>query len=109
MAKTEMMMIAFANGGILPAGISGSGEERAVPAHEPVSVPKTYGEHLVSDRFAYVPEGGDGKADDVKSAAERKKLEQRLASLRADLDKAKDDEAKTRIEGDIAVLEKQFA
>jgi len=45
----------------------------------------------------------------VKSAAERKKLEQRLASLRSDLDKAKDDEAKTRIEGDIAALEKQLA
>lgn len=52
MAKSDTMTIVFPNGGILPRDITGGGE-RTVAAHEPVDVPRAYGEHLVSDRFAY--------------------------------------------------------
>lgn len=47
------MLIAFPNGGRLPVGTVGNAKEISVPAHEPVRVPLSYGEHLVADRFAY--------------------------------------------------------
>lgn len=52
MAKSDTMTIAFPNGGILPRDVTG-GDERPVGPHEVVDVPRSYGEHLVSDRFAY--------------------------------------------------------
>lgn len=52
MTKSDTMTIAFANGGILPREVTG-GDEQPVGAHEAVDVPRAYGEHLISDRFAY--------------------------------------------------------
>ena len=55
MSKSDTMWIAFPNGGNLPASIAG-GKERSIPAREPVKVPRTYGEQLTGDRFAYETE-----------------------------------------------------
>lgn len=55
MSKPETMWIAFPNGGILPKDVTKS-EERKVGPHEAVRVPRTYGQHLVDDHFAYEAE-----------------------------------------------------
>lgn len=49
MAKT--ITIAFLHGGILPAEITGKDEVKVKP-HEPVSVPESYANQLINDRFA---------------------------------------------------------
>lgn len=101
MAKTEMLTIAFRNGGILPAEITG-GEERRVAAHEPVSVPKAYGQHLVDDRFAYPADPEESKQQvEQLTVSQRKKLEARLESLRADHTKADDVEIKAKLAAEI--------
>ena len=66
MAKSDTMLIAFPNGGILPCEVTG-GDERAVPPHEPVEVPTAYGQHLVDDRFAYKPKPASKKSSSESS------------------------------------------
>lgn len=106
MSKSSTMFIAFPNGGILPADIAG-GKETPVAAHEPVRVPRSYGEHLVSDRFAYETEapkrkqnGGDARAAEIAA---------RIDALRADLLAAADDAEKERIAREIEALETEAA
>ncbi len=53
--KIEMMEIAFSHGGRLPVGLIGNPAEVEVMAHEAVSVPRSYGEYMIADRFAYAP------------------------------------------------------
>lgn len=105
MAKTEMMTIAFPNGGIIPGEITG-GVEKPVSAHEGVEVPKAYGEQLVSDRFAY--EVATVAQPEPLTAAQRKKLEARLDVLRAEHDKAADDEQKAKLSSEIAEVVAQL-
>lgn len=90
----ETMLIAFPNGGILPADITG-GAERRVGPHEAVEVPFAYGDHLVNDRFAY-------EAKPPRKSAARAKLEKRIAELQAGLDRATKPEDKAKLEGEIA-------
>lgn len=104
MSSKETMWVAFPNGGIIPASITG-GKDRAVNAHEPIKVPAEYGEHLVHDRFAYKAEapsrsGKGGKGD--KSAVDPVTL--KLADLQAQKAAATTDEDRARIDGEIADL-----
>lgn len=48
----KKMNIAFPQGGIVPGSVLGKKEDQACDAMEPVSVPETYGQHLVDDHFA---------------------------------------------------------
>lgn len=113
MSKPETMWVAFPNGGILPKDITKS-KERPVGPHEAVRVPRTYGQHLVDDRFAYEAEepkkakaegGGKQKAEITeleKSVAQAEEAfanaaggeEKRLAA--AVLDEAKAELAKAQ-------------
>lgn len=102
MASEKKMKIAFKHGGIIPASVIGAkdGKDKRCTAHEAVSVPESYGNHLLSDGFAY----------EVKSAAEAK----RDAKALADANKAvADAEAKVAAAGDDvdkkAAAEKELA
>lgn len=72
MAKTDTMTIAFPNGGILPRDVTG-GDEQSVGPHEPVEVPRAYGEHLVADRFAYLATSKPAKAHQSADAGQSSK------------------------------------
>lgn len=90
------MTIAYPHGGILPASVTG-GEEKRVPPHEPVSVPRYYGEHLIHDRFAYEVEPkktGKGKAK-TDAVAE---FEASHAELLQQIDAASDLEEKGKLQ-----------
>lgn len=103
-----VMTIAFPNGGILPTEITG-GAERAVPAHEPVEVPLAYGQQLVGDRFAYIPDKTEVvEAKDALTQEQRRKLDQKLAGLREDLKKVTTDEHKARLTAEITEIEQQL-
>lgn len=104
MSSKETMWIAFPNGGIIPASITGE-KDRAVDAHDPVKVPSEYGQHLVHDRFAYEAEAPNrkGKAGKGgKSAVDSVTL--KLADLQAQKAAATTDEDRARIDGEIAAL-----
>jgi len=91
MASEKKMKIAFKHGGIIPASVIGAkdGKDRRCGAHQPFSVPESYGNHLVSDGFAY----------EVKPAAQEKKEAKALA----DANKAvADAEAKVAAAGEDA-------
>lgn len=105
--KSDTMKIAFPNGGILPRDITG-GEERAVSAHEAVEVPRAYGEHLISDRFAYEAKPARKSKAEIAAEAARSKLEQQLAGLREAHAKADSQVAKDKIAEKIASAEKQL-
>lgn len=108
MAKSETMMIAFPNGGILPADITG-GKERAVSAHEAVEVPRSYGQHLVDDRFAYEAKPARKSKALAAAEAERTKLEKQLADLRENQGRASSQDAKAKIAEKIADAERRLA
>lgn len=96
----ETMWIAFPNGGIIPAAVTG-GKDRQVDAHEAVKVPAEYGRHLVHDRFAYEAASPgrkpkQAKADDDASA--------KLAELQSRKTAAGSDEERAQIETEIAAL-----
>lgn len=106
----ETMWIAFQNGGILPATITGD-KDKEVSAHEPVSVPADYGKHLVHDRFAYEakPKGKAMKASGGDSAEARKRLEETLAGLRKKAEEAQDVAEKAKLAEQAAAVEKKIA
>lgn len=106
----ETMWIAFPNGGILPAAITGD-KDKEVPAHEPVPVPADYGKHLVHDRFAYEakPKGKATKASGGDSAEARQRLEATLAGLRKKVDEAQDVAEKAKLAEQVAAVEKKIA
>lgn len=113
MSKSDKMFIAFPNGGILPADISG-GEEKKVSAHEPVRVPRTYGEHLVSDHFAYEaepPKKADSakKPDQGSPAGRAAEIATAIEGLRKAEAAAAEDAEKLRLADEIAALEQESA
>lgn len=108
MAKSDTMMIAFPNGGILPRDVTG-GKERPVSAHEAVEVPRAYGQHLVEDHFAYEAKPARKSKAEVAAAAECTKLEKQLAELRENQGKASSQDAKARIGEKIADIERRLA
>ena len=101
----ETMWIAFPNGGILPAAITGD-KDREVAAHDPVSVPADYGKHLVHDRFAYEAKP---KASGGDSAEARQRLEATLAALRKKVEDAQDVAEKAKLAEQVAAVEKKIA
>lgn len=109
MSKSDTMHIAFPNGGILPASVTG-GKETSVPPHEAVKVPRTYGEHLVHDRFAYEAEAPKarkkaGPTPDTLIAD----LETQIEHKRKALEDEPDAERRASIEKEIAFHEDQLA
>jgi len=105
----ETMWIAFPNGGILPAAITGD-KDREVAAHDPVSVPADYGKHLVHDRFAYEAKPkGKAKASGGDSAEARQRLEATLAALRKKVEDAQDVAEKAKLAEQVAAVEKKIA
>lgn len=112
MSKSETMYIAFPYGGILPADVAG-GDEKKVGPHDPVKVPRTYGEHLIEDRFAYRAEAPKARKNEggrppvdlaaledavktAEAAASAAADDSEKAAAEADLAKARDDLAKAR-------------
>lgn len=105
-AKAEMMTIAFSHAGIIPAEITG-GKAVNVAAHAHVEVPRSYGEQLVTDRFAYVPEMQMSEAQPADVT--RAELEKELAGRREALVKETDAAKKATQTAKIADLETQLA
>lgn len=93
MSSKETVHIAFPYGGILPAGIAGE-KDRPVGPHEPVRVPKSYGDSLVEDRFAYVAEPKK-KPREKSEKPDLGALEQAVKQVELDLDAASDDDARS--------------
>ena len=81
MSKSDTMFIAFPNGGVIPASITG-GKDRKVAPHEAVKVPKNYGDSLVEDRFAYATDPETAKAATASRKASADDLGEREASLK---------------------------
>lgn len=70
MSKKSTIVVAFPHGGIIPAGVLEKPANVSVLPHEPIEVPKFYGEHLISDRIAYdFVEAEKRKKADAASAA----------------------------------------
>lgn len=70
MSKKPTIVVAFPHGGIIPAGVLEKPANVSVLPHEPIEVPKFYGEHLISDRIAYdFVEAEKRKKADAASAA----------------------------------------
>lgn len=70
MSKKSTIVVAFPHGGIIPAGVMEKPANVSVPPHEPIEVPKVYGDHLISDRIAYdFVEAEKRKKADAASAA----------------------------------------
>ncbi|NBN62789.1 hypothetical protein [Pannonibacter tanglangensis] len=65
-------VVAFPDGGIIPASESHTGHDYSVEAHTPVELRREYAEHLIHDRFAYAVDApeADGKEADPTPAAE---------------------------------------
>lgn len=53
MSKKPNIVVAFPRGGIIPAAVLEKSDDVPVRPHEPIAVPKIYGDHLISDRIAY--------------------------------------------------------
>lgn len=53
MSKKSTIVVAFPHGGIIPARVLDEDKNISVLPHEPIEVPKVYGDHLISDRIAY--------------------------------------------------------
>lgn len=70
MSKKSTIVVAFPHGGIIPAGVLEKPKDVSVPPHEPIEVPKVYGDHLIFDRIAYdFVEAEKRKKADAASAA----------------------------------------
>lgn len=103
MSKKSTIVVAFPHGGIIPAGVLEKPANVSVLPHEPIEVPKFYGEHLISDRIAYdFVEAEKRKKADAASAARDaatasadaealEKLRSENTRLTTDLEKAKAD------------------
>lgn len=71
MSKKSTIVVAFPHGGIIPARVLEQPANVSVLPHEPIEVPKFYGEHLISDRIAYdYVEAEKRKKADAASAAQ---------------------------------------
>ena len=113
MAKSDTIFIAFKNGGRLPKEITG-GEEKVVPPHEAVRVPRTYGESLIEDRFAYLTEAqkkapSSPTTSKPEGGPDRAALEDAVAQAELDLATATDDDAKSAAELSLAKAKEDLA
>lgn len=70
MSKKSTIVVAFPHGGIIPARVLDEDKNISVLPHEPIEVPKVYGDHLISDHIAYdFIEAEKRKKADAASAA----------------------------------------
>lgn len=93
MSKKPNIVVAFPRGGIIPAAVLEKSDDVPVRPHEPIAVPKVYGDHLISDRIAY----------DYAEAEKRKKAA--AESAEADAETARlDAEAVQSLNEKIALL-----
>lgn len=110
---SKKICIAFRHGGIIPAAVLGTEEDKKLNAHEPFEVPAAYGKSLIEDRFAYAVEpekkkGREKPAEDVAKAAaidaaQRKVDDAKTAVAAADIaDKAAAEAALADAERDLA-------
>ncbi|MCF7646889.1 hypothetical protein KQ944_17995 [Bacillus subtilis] len=93
MAKT--ITIAFLHGGILPAEVTGKDEVKVKP-HEPVSVPESYGNQLINDRFAVLAkpiakEKSQAKQSTAPAGTSLAELGRLVGEAKAALDSATDE------------------
>ena len=93
MASEKKMKIAFKHGGIIPAAVIGAkdGKDKPCTAHEAVAVPESYGNHLITDGFAYEVKTAAAAKKDAKALADANKAvgdaEKKLAEAGDDADK----------------------
>lgn len=110
MSKSETMYIAFPFGGSIPGPVLNEKEDRKVGPHDPVRVPRSYGEHLVNDRFAYEAEPPKKAAKPVPPKdVTIEDLEARLAATHKAIGEAADLEAKGKLEAEAAAIEAEIA
>lgn len=106
MAKEDTITIAFPNGGLLPRSVTGENADKPVQPRQAVDVPRRYGEHLISDRFAYEVKSDRPKR---KVAAQKSSEEVAIAELKAALVQLRADAAKATSEEDKAALSRQIS
>lgn len=110
MASKSTMKIQFPRGGTIPKEVLKADKDKKCAPGEAVSVPKAYGEHVVSDRFAdevkTSTKGGNAAAD---KKAELAKLGTAVRDAKAALAKAATDEAKADAQAGLDVAEKALA
>ncbi|HEV2504404.1 MAG TPA: hypothetical protein VGV39_15100 [Mesorhizobium sp.] len=111
MSKNETMHIAFPNGGSIPASVLKEKDDRKVGPHEAVRVPRSYGEHMVANRFAYEADPAKAKAPATGTKGSADGREEDLKKFASVL--ASREEALKTAESDLAVrteaLEKLIA
>lgn len=91
--------VAFKGNSIVPAAVLGEKKDRKMQAGEPVSLPASYADHVVKERFAaYCDAPKSGKKKAPKEAA-IEAAQASLAELDARLDgMAADDAARAEVE-----------
>lgn len=111
MASKSTMKIQFPRGGTIPKEVLKSNKDKKCDPGEVVTVPKTYGDHLVSDRFAVEAKASTkgGKAEADKKKAELAKLEAAVSDAKVALEKADTDEAKATAQAALDAAEKALA
>lgn len=111
MSKNETMHIAFPHGGTIPASVLKEKGDRKVGPHEAVRVPRSYGEHMVSDRFAYEADPANSKAPAAGARGSADSREEDIKKIAGELSTR--EEALKAAEGALAdrteVLEKLVA
>jgi hypothetical protein len=68
MSRKSKITIAFPRGGIIPAAVLKADKDRKCDPGEPVSVPASYGQHLVDEKFAVEVKAPRAKADKSSGA-----------------------------------------
>lgn len=106
MAK-ELITICTSHGIILDARAMGTDKDVRVGPQELVDVPKTYGEHLIGDRFAVRAERPKKPSRAEMSAAEKARkatiaqAEDAVVAAQAKVDAAGDNDARTAAEAEL--------
>ena len=101
MSKKPNIVVAFPRGGIIPAAVLEKSDDVTLRPHEPIEVPKVYGDHLISDRIAY----------DYAEAEKRKKLEAKSIDARERelANTAADKQALEKLEAENGALSKKLS
>lgn len=110
MSKSETMYIAFPFGGSIPGPVLNEKEDKKVGPHDPIRVPRSYGEHLVSDRFAYEAEAPKKASKQIREKdALLKDLETKLVAMRTAAGEAQDLDERGRFETEADKIEAEVS
>jgi len=111
MASKSTMKIQFPRGGTIPKEVLKSDKDKKCDPGEVVTVPKAYGEHVVTDRFAEKvtasTKASNAEAD--KKKADLEKLVTAVVDAEEALAKAATDEAKADAQAALDAAEKALA